>query len=115
MLRRILKDLAISFALCLGERLLERVLFPGLHRLAARGITDDPARIEGISFLISQAILILMFIWLFNGTLYVVAWLIRRPVRPLVPTVISLIIVTVFFASSFAEWYNTPTLPPPAG
>jgi len=115
MLQRILRDLAISFVLCTGERMLERVLFPGLHRIAARAFTDDPARIDGISFFISQVILIMMFIWLFNGTLYVVAWLIRRPLRPVVPTIVSLIIVTVFFVSSFAEWSNIPSLPPPAG
>jgi hypothetical protein len=112
MLQQILKDLAISLALCIGERLLERSLFPGLHRLAARGITDDPARIEGLSFFISQVIVIVMFIWLFNGTLYVVAWLIRRPLRPVVPTIVSLIIVTVFFLSALAEWYGNPSLPP---
>ena len=114
MLRQILRDLVISFALCVGERLLERALFPGLHRLAARDITSDLSRIDGLSFLFSQVIALMMIIWLFNGTLYIVAWLIRRPVRPMVPTIVSAIFVTMMFVSAFAEWYNNPSLPPPA-
>ena len=115
MLQRLLKDLAISFALCVGERGLERVLFPGLHHLPGRAITEDPIRIDSISTLIAEAIAFLAMIWLFNGTLYAVAWLVRRPLRPLVPTLVTIIILAAMFANAFATWYTTPSLPPIAG
>jgi hypothetical protein len=112
MLRRILRDLAISFVLCLGERMLERVLFPGLHHLAGRAVTDDPSRIDSFDIVISEAVGLFLMIWLFNGTLYAVAWLIRRPLRPLVPTFVTIIILILTLAGSFATWYTTPSLPP---
>ena len=115
MLQRLLKDLAISFALCVGERGLERVLFPGLHHLPGRAITEDPSRIDSLMTMISEAIGLFLVIWLFNATLYAVAWLIRRPLRPLVPTFVTIVILILIFAGSFGAWYTTPSLPPIAG
>jgi hypothetical protein len=115
MLQRILRDLVLTFVLCLGERAIEWQIFPELHRLAGRAITDDPTRIDSMSAMIAEAIGLFLIIWLFNGTLYVVAWLVRKPLRPLVPTVVALIFLTVTFVGSLATWYSNPSLPPAAG
>jgi len=115
MLQRILKDLAICFVLCVGERVLERTLFPGLHHLPGRAITDDPTRIDSLSTLLAEAIGLFLMIWLFNGTLYAIAWLMRRPLRPLVPTLVTVMILALIFVGAFSTWYTTPSLPPMAG
>src|SRR4051794_16497093 len=66
MLNRILYDLGISSVLCLGERLLERFMFPGLHRTVGRIAAPDPTRADDILTLISEAIGLFAIIWLFN-------------------------------------------------
>jgi hypothetical protein len=113
MLNRILKDLGITSVLCLGERVLERLLFPGLHRTAERMAAADPSRADDVSTLIAEALGLLAVIWLFNGSLYVIGWLARRPLRPQVPSLVAIIILTLTFAGAYAQWYTRPS-PPPA-
>jgi hypothetical protein len=114
MLYRILKDLGISSLLCLGERVLERFLFPGLHKTAARMAAADPTRADDISTLIAEAFALFALVWLFNGTLYAIGYLKRRPLRPQVPSLVTLVIVILTFAGAYAQWSVMP-LPPPSG
>jgi protein-S-isoprenylcysteine O-methyltransferase Ste14 len=113
MLIRIVRDLAITFVLCLGERLLERFLFPGLHRTAERMAAADPTRADDLATLVAEAIGLLAVIWLFNGTLYAIGWLTRRPLRPQIPPLVAIIILTLTFAGAYAQWSTMPA-PPPA-
>ena len=108
MLYRILKELAFSFMLCLGERVLERFLFPGLHLTAGRMITDDPAGAERLSALIGEALAIMAMIWLFAGSLHMIGWLYRRPLHWYVPPLLSIAIVALTFAASASQWYAMP-------
>ena len=108
MLSRIIKELAFSFALCLGERVLERILFPGLHLSAGRMITDDPVRAESLTALISEVFALMAMIWIFVGSLYVIGWLYRRPLRWQIPPLIAVGIVVLIFAGSASQWYSMP-------
>src|SRR5262249_59709042 len=90
MFKRILGELVSSFVLCLGERMLERVLFPGLHLMPGRIVTPDPSRADTLTALIAEALGLMALIWLFVGSLYVIGWLYRRPVRGQVPPVVSI-------------------------
>src|SRR5438874_7724107 len=98
MLNRILRDLAITSVLCLGERVLERFLFPGLHRTAERMTAADPARADDMLTLIAEALALFALVWLFNGTLYAIGFLTRRPLRPQVPALVCLLIMVLAFA-----------------
>jgi len=111
MLKRILGELASSFAVCLGERTLERLFFPGLHLTPGRLITSDVARADSLSALISEAIGLMAIIWLFVGSLYVIGWLYRRPLRWQVPPAITIIIVGLIFVSSLTQWSTMPPRP----
>jgi hypothetical protein len=113
MLSRFLRDLAITSVLALGERMLERFLFPELHRMPGRMAAADPARVDDTAALIAEAIGYLAFVWLFIGTLYVMGWLIRRPLKPLVPPVVALVVLAVIFAEAFATWMTLPATPNP--
>lgn len=113
MLSRILRDLVITSVLSLGERMLERVVFPGLHRTPGRMVAADPSRVDDTATLIAEAIALLGLMWLFIGTLYVMGWLIRRPLKPLVPPVVALVILVVVFANAFATWVTLPATPNP--
>jgi protein-S-isoprenylcysteine O-methyltransferase Ste14 len=115
MLYRILKDLGITSLLCLGERVLERFLFPGLHKTAERMAAADPARADDLSTLIAEALALLALIWLFNGTLYAIGWLKRRPLRPQVPALVAVVIVVLTFAGAYAQWAAMPAPPSPPG
>jgi Ca2+/H+ antiporter len=108
MFKRILSELASSFALCLSERMIERILFPGLHLTPGRMITPDPARAESLSVLISEAIALMAMIWLFIGALYIIAWLYRRPLRWQVPPVVMILVTVLIFAGSLSQWYTMP-------
>jgi len=110
MLKRILGELGSSFIVCLCERVLERAVFPGLHLSPGRMIASDPARADSMAALIAEALALMAMIWLFVGSLYVIGWLYRRPLRWQVPPIATLIIVGLIFASSFAQW---ATMPPP--
>ena len=112
-LNRIFKEIGITALLCLGERVLERVLFPGLHRLPGRMAAADPARADDVTTLIAEALALLAMIWLFNGTLYAIGYLKRLPLRPQVPLLVAVIIVVLTFAGAYAQWATMPS-PPPA-
>ena len=109
MLKRIPGELASSFILCLGERTLERFLFPGLHLSPGRMITPDPVRADSLLALISEAMGLMAMIWLFVGSLYVIGWLYRRPLRWQVPPAITIIIVGLIFVSSLSQWSTMPS------
>ena len=108
MLFRILKELAFSFMLCLGERVLERLLFPGLHLSAGRMITEDPVRAESLGALVGEAFGMMAMIWLFAGSLHMIGWLYRRPLHWYVPPLIAVAIVVLIFAASASQWYAMP-------
>ena len=108
MLFRIFREFAFTFMLCLGERVLERFLFPGLHLSAGRMITDDPVRAESLSALIAEALALMAMIWLFAGALYMIGWMYRRPLHWYVTPLLAIAIVTLIFAASASHWYTVP-------
>ena len=108
MLYAILKDLGISSALCLAERVLERFLFPGLHRTAARMTAADPSRADDVVTLISEALALSALVWLFIASLYVISRLSRRPLRPYAATLVTGLILALTFAGSLAQWAAMP-------
>jgi hypothetical protein len=75
MLNRILLDLGVISLLCLGERMLERLSFPGLHRTVGRMVSADPSRADDVATLVAEAIGLFAVIWLFNGSLYAIGYL----------------------------------------
>ncbi len=111
MLIRILRELAFSFVLCLGERMLERVLFPGLQRTAERMTAADPSRVDDISTIVAEAIGLLAVVWVFDGSLYAIGWLSRRPLKPWVPSIVATVIVAMTFAGAYAQWTTLPQPP----
>ena len=113
MLKRILGELGSSFIVCLGERVLERAVFPGLHLTPGRMISSDPARADSMSALIAEALALMAMIWLFVGSLYVIAWLYRRPLRWQVPPIVTLLIAALIFAGSLSQWLTMPSPPSP--
>jgi protein-S-isoprenylcysteine O-methyltransferase Ste14 len=113
MLGRILRDLAITSVLCFGERVLERALFPGLHRTAERMAAANPARADDIATLVAEAFGLLAVVWVFNGSLYAIGWLARRPLRPQVPGLVGFLVVVLTFAGAAAQWATMPAPPSP--
>jgi len=73
----------------------------------------DPSRADDVLTLVAEAIGLFAMVWLFNGTLYAIGFLTRRPLRPQVPTLVTLLIVVLTFAGSYAQWVTMPV--PPAG
>ena len=112
MLSKFLAALGISSLLCLGERLLERIMFPGFHRMVGRMAAPDPSRADDVLTLIGEAIGLLAIVWLFNGTLFAIGFLTRRPLKPQVPTLVTVVIVVLTFANSYAQWATLPAVPP---
>jgi hypothetical protein len=110
-LRKILSEISLSAALCLAERLLERFLFPGLHLVPERIAATDPTRADSLEAMVAEALGLLALIWLFNGSLYTIGWLANRPLRPLVPLAVTLIILVLTFAGSYAQWVTLPATP----
>ena len=108
MLYTILKDLGISSVLCLGERVLERFLFPGLHRTAERMAAADPARADDLATLIAEAVGLFAMIWLFNGSLYAISYLSRRPLQPYATPLVTTLILVLTFAGAYAQWATMP-------
>jgi len=109
MLNRFLREFAFSFTLCLAERLIERYAFPGLHRTPERITAVDPARADDLQTLLAEAIALFAMVWLFVGALYAIGFLTRRPLRPQVPMLLTLLIVLLTFAGSWAQWATMPT------
>jgi hypothetical protein len=113
MLKRLLQELGITTLVCLGERVLERALLPGLNRMPGHIAAADPSRADDVSTLIAETLALLALVWLFNGTLYVIGYLKRVPLRPLVPPLVGLLIAILTFIGAYAEWSAMPT--PPSG
>ena len=111
MLYPILKDLGISSVLCLGERVLERFLFPGLHRTAERMAAADPARADDLATLIAEAVGLFAMIWLFNASLYAISYLSRRPLQPYATSLVTALILVLTFAGAYAQWATMPAQP----
>jgi hypothetical protein len=111
MLRAILKDLGISSVLCLGERVLERVLFPGLHRVSERVAAVDPTRVDDLATLIAEAFGLMALVWLFIASMYAISFLSHRPLRPYATTMVAAAILTLIFVSSWAQWAALPSVP----
>jgi hypothetical protein len=111
MIRTFLLNLGISSALCVGERLLERLAFPGLHRTVARMAATDPSRADDMATIIAEAIGLLAIVWLFNLTLYAIGFLTRRPLKPQVPTLVAVVIVALTFAGAYGQWSTLPSAP----
>jgi hypothetical protein len=112
MLYMFLKDLGVSSALCLGERVLERMLFPGLHHTAGRIAAADPSRVDDLATLFAEALGLLAMVWLFNGSLYAISLLGQRPLRPYATTLVTTLILVLVLAGSGAEWATMPAIPP---
>ena len=108
----ILKDLGISSALCLAERVAERLLFPGLHRTAGRIAAADPVRADDVATLISEAIALFALVWLFIASLYAISRLTRRPLRPYATTLVTVAILAITFVGSLAQWATLPAPTP---
>lgn len=111
MLYTILKELGISSALCLGERVLERVLLPGFHRMGERVAAADPARVDDFATLIAEALGLLALVWLFVAALHAISFLSRRPLKPHATTMVMAAIVLLIFVGSWAEWRTFPAPP----
>ena len=105
-------DLLISSALCLGEKVLERVLLPGLHRVTARQLTDDPARIDSLSLLVAEAFGPFAMIWMFYLVLYAVSYLTTRPLKSYATTLVGCVLIVVIFVASMSSWFQMPNPPP---
>jgi hypothetical protein len=116
MLYRILKDLAFSFLLCVGERMAERAFLPGQHLVLAEKISTDPTRSHSLALLIGDSLGLLGMVWVFIGALYALAWLHRRPLRWQVPPIVALVIVGMTFLGAWANYVVPPpsSTPPPA-
>jgi hypothetical protein len=113
MLKRIFTEFCISVVVCLGERLLERFMFPGLHRTAGRMAASDPTRADDILTLIGETLGLVAIVWLFTGTLYAIGYLTRRPLKPQVPMLVTVVIAVLTFAGAYGEWAMLPAAPPP--
>jgi hypothetical protein len=110
--QQIRQDLLVSSVLCLGEKVLERVLFPGLHRMTARTLTDDPARIDSFAILVAEAFAMFAMIWLFYLVLYAISYLTRRPLKSYATTLVGGILTTFVFVASMSSWFQMPNPPP---
>jgi lipopolysaccharide export LptBFGC system permease protein LptF len=110
--QQIRQDLLLSAVMALGEKVLERVLFPGLHRLSARTLTDDPARIDSLSILFGEAFAQFALIWLFYLVLYTISYLTRRPMKSYATTLVGGILMTFVFVASMSTWFQMPNPPP---
>jgi hypothetical protein len=106
------QDLGVTVVLCLGERVAERVLLPGLHRIAGRSLTDDPTKIDSLSLLFADALGLFALVWVFILTLYAMSYLLRRPLKSYAPLLVSGILVVFTFISSVAQWFQMPVTPP---
>lgn len=108
---QVTQDLVVSSALALGERVLERILFPGLHRTLGRMASPDPSRVDSMAVMIAEALGLFVFIWLFFLTLYAISYLTRRPLRSYATILVGGFLTAVIFVASMAEWFRMPNPP----
>ena len=109
--QQIRQDLLITSVMALGEKVLERVLFPGLHRMTARTLTEDPARIDSLAILFAEAFAMFAMIWLFYLVLYTISWLSRRPLKSYATTLVGGVLMIFVFVASMASWFQMPNPP----
>ena len=75
------RDFVLSTVLAFGERVVERMFLPGLHRSANRIV--DPARVDDLSALVGDAVGLMILIWMFFLGLYTISIFTNRPIKPL--------------------------------
>jgi hypothetical protein len=107
------QDLVVSAMLCFGEKAAERILLPGLHRMTARTITDDPARIDSFSIYVGEAVALFGLLWVFYLTLYAISYLTKRPLKSYAPSLVGGLLIVFVFVSSLSAWFQMPNPPPP--
>jgi len=107
----ILRDIMLTTALALGERTAERIFLPGLHRMHARALTADPARIDGLSVFFGDVIGLLVLIWMFVLGLYTFSIFTKRPIQTYAAALVGGGLMVVTFIGSTAEWFAMPALP----
>jgi hypothetical protein len=105
---RFLKDLAVSGVMCVAERLLERIALPGLHRAAGRMVATDPSRADDVAIFLAEVFALFALAWAFNGALYAIAWLSRRPLKPQAVTLVTGALLVLIFLSSAVEYAQFP-------
>jgi len=98
--------------LCLAERMLERFLFPGLHRLPDRMAAIDPTRVDDLSTVVAEALGLFALVSLFTLSLYAISFLSRRPLKPQATMLVTSVILVLTLARAFAEY---ATMPAPNG
>jgi len=104
MWRQLARDLGITATLCVLERMLERVTLPGLHRLPGRIAATDPARADDFSTLVGEALALFTLVWIFGASLYAIAAVSRRPLRPYAITLVAGVILLLTYAASLTEF-----------
>jgi len=107
----ILRDLGVSSVLCLSERMLERLVFPGVNRMAERITVGDPARADDLTTLIAETLGVMALVWLFTISLYVISYLSRRPLRPYATTLVTCAILMLIFMGAYGQWMTMPPRP----
>lgn len=108
MLRMILRDLGLISVLCLGERVLERLFLPGLHRAPGRVAAIDPSRADDISALLAEALALFALVWVFAAALYAISYLSRRPLKPYATMLVTAVLLVLVFVGSAAEYATMP-------
>jgi hypothetical protein len=108
MRKMILRDLAVASVLCLAERMLERLLFPGLHRLPDRMAAIDPTRVDDLATVVAEALGLFAIVSLFNFSLYAISFLSRRPLKPHATLLVTSVILVLTLAGAFAQYATMP-------
>src|SRR5262249_43869385 len=103
-LRQFLRDVGITATLCILERMLERITLPGLHRMPGRITAADPLRADDLTTLIAEALALFVLVWLFGASLYAIAHLTRRPLRPYAVTLVAGAVLVLIYVSSLVEF-----------
>ena len=104
MWRQLARDLGITAMLCVLERMLERVTLPDLHRLPGRVAAADPSRVDDFATLLGEAFALFALVWIFGASLYAIAIVSRRPLRPYAVTLVATAILVLTYAASLTEF-----------
>jgi hypothetical protein len=105
------RDVVLSTVLAFGERVMERMFLPGLHRNPAR-IIADPTRIDSLSTLVADALGLMILIWMFILGLYTISIITKRPIKPYATAIVGGGLMIVTFIGSTAEWWAMPVPSP---
>ena len=104
------RDFVLSTVLAFAERVVERIFLPGLHRTASRVV--DPARVDGLSALVADAVGLMILIWMFFLGLYTISIFTNRPIKPYATAIVGVGLMIVVLIGSTAEWFAMPVSPP---